>query len=1704
MQSKGSIDSHTKWLNNINTGTGEAPMSFRTAFTAHTPNTGKVGGSGIGIAGSSGSPESGRDDLSTFHLEEERNSFNHSLFSDFPGSRDESPKEMDVNFSIVSLPERTMDKNVPAPAVTSGRGSVGNTNATIPFSIVGPSVSSGEGAHDTPQLTAPSTAVEVNKRGQSGREYKSSYAPMGVATPVTPKERQDYKRFPASTAPASTQQEETSLSSYRFATEKPPTAVVAVGPAPSDAVSPMLPPHLSAVTGAPQQTSFSNESTSESELRPFSKTLGPIRTGDPSYINTDIEPANSNTALLSWIPVSSPPLTREALAKPNAPKEEKTKPTSGSFPGTETPVPLIPLPLSPAAEVEVATTLSLLDVVPEDERSAQYSSRLLQKLSCMKGYSLSTVSSGPPTSRRLEGEDDERGRTAAPHRGEHDVRQKQGGGTAGDGRARRHGRLAEKNCGGAGGKRDLYEEAKLWRLRKARWMAMERNRKECLTEEAEDAECCFQPKLSPYAATLVRPAALRPENRAQYEMLQHRMWEAVKKQERIAEELKECTFRPLTFEAIRSIRRQAAQKIKAITENGEGEGKGPAEEEGYPSASPQSPAASSSVFHKLFEDAQQRTHFQQRIIKSAAKQVQEVIAKGESGGVSSAPEMTPKDIQQVVERLFSRSCVGTAGKMVLLSQSSHTPKLSKKTREIMAKKVERGERAVDPTKHLYPYSHRTPEDRQDLNDQDGEGVLLLEEEKEEPVLAIKEKEEGEDEENVDETEIGEPAQTNSLSKEVRRAVKNQMKKDVEIKKGAGGGKSTPGVASMQKERKLVYPLDVVRENLQDESVAMEKETAAERRRRQERSICRLYKERMKNILSEKYSVLAKHILREQHGLVGSLATAPSSLPISSLAKAAALLLPSTESPLLLPVLQQCPLSSLTQAQFVHLVLDSVLKEAAPPSTPSCAPSPSGRIETEKPKDEGEEKEEEDDDDDEREEKEEKQPEGALVVVTQEGEEEKKTTKGLSSSVLLQLSSSHFLLQPLPPPTTTAATVGTAVEKAVIAAGRTPVHSTSLPKVRRKPVDAAVLEAARLKRESFLQTLVLEAERRKYGGYIPGEEEPPTSFRSRPIPRACRANTTTEAPCIKKTRAAVLREQFVAKQQEERALAEMQPVLAPAMHPSMMCALLPTAARAEDRAFDEEPEGENGDAVEVLVDEDGNECIIGGVGEHQENIEEELDSSSPPTPREVEREEHTPTVFVHGMTPVARPTTVDEMLAIQDHWKERWDHTSHTPVGQEVHLPLNSFKVSQALKKRNVAPHTPSCFSSYSGIPVVVITEEDFEKRNAARRAAQARKNPEKNNNRSQEDAQYPYNRKGTSSKRNDHPAYMGGKGGGSDGYATSVPRGTTSGVEGVHGPHADEQKDDEYRESSPLPCAVEHAIPREAAAVQRQEVVLNTWNVGHSERRQDGGPAGCYGGIEAEEDLPLSLQQQRQPELFSTPSAQIIPPRTTKKRIEASFLHSRSTLGKDGRIEFKDCNLFHDAARKEVREGKKGGKDLDGVPIEGALPSSPLSTPRDAVLKELNEVTLHSHSMEMSEVKGSGAGVPQESLMDIPYALRHPSSMISPVPMADPLPPSSSFASALRLHSVTSDSSASVKNKRLSNSFISSSSVQNKSKGAKSNRSGSHSLRRFDPYQDPAKQATSLIQQVVSSEVGGEGQELLQFGKDLLIQQLREYQRKRH
>lgn len=259
---------------------------------------------------------------------------------------------------------------------------------------------------------------------------------------------------------------------------------------------------------------------------------------------------------------------------------------------------------------------------PVSDHSAHYSSPTMQTLSCMEGISLSKA---PPYRRHAAA-----------------------------------GAAAEE--GPAGGSPDLHEKGKLWYLNKQKWIGVEKARQAMLEEAEIEEHCSFTPKLSEYAEHLQRPAALRPERRARDEVLYRKLWLAQKQKEQLSEDLRDCTFHPVTLTKSREKQRRSPR-----------------------------------VFDALFAEAQHRHCFATEVRASVVKEAEQALHGG--GG----PVVSPDRVEEIVQRLFSKAAqvspeTAAAGAG---TPSPHVPQLSEKTREIIREQRESGERVEDPTDRLY-------------------------------------------------------------------------------------------------------------------------------------------------------------------------------------------------------------------------------------------------------------------------------------------------------------------------------------------------------------------------------------------------------------------------------------------------------------------------------------------------------------------------------------------------------------------------------------------------------------------------------------------------------------------------------------------------------------------------------------------------------------------------------------------------------------------------------------------------------------------------------------------------------------------------------------------------------------------------------------------------------------------------------------------
>lgn len=1836
----GPSDAHNKWLSPNTIQVGDGGKAFRSFPSLHAHGGNKAGGKGCAGSLDSGSPESGGEDLSTFHFEEERNSLNHSLFSDFPASREETPREIESTFSLDSVHEKISDLSVPTPAGSGGGGMVGGGGhssppSAIPISFSSSSVNTPGGSrfqwvdtvNDTrPPLSSHAPSGAGAKRGESNK--RASPLPQVPHDPPTV----------ATTATTPT----TSGNNYHSHPQGIPSVL-----------------ETRAMGGTPEErgseSSFGNgdsreeesitprgvrvlhkESLSEGDLQPFAYTLVPTKTGEfPCMNSEDVELTFVNSPnSTKGMPVAG--ASEEDRRKNKDRKGEGGERTETSAmkiatntfvtsqEGTDVPPLSFSVSTAPSGE-KLAAALSLLDTTSDTDRSATYSSRLVKALSCMRGLSISKDSLPTSSRQKTEEEGTEGKKGEIAQHGHHHQKHRR----VRPGRASENGVVRGTSHREA--KRDLYEEAKGWRLRKARWIAMEKNRKDCLAEEKEGTACVFTPTLSPYAASLRRPASLRPENRTQYELLQHRLWEAVKRQERVAEELKECTFHPLTIEGIKSIRQKASLDVRAIRDsrstrgNGQkdaAQGKGGTHSQDVRStmavertilSKSARPANEMTVFHKLFDDAKHRIHFQQRVVQRAALQVQKVVARGESGGVSAAPEMGEEDIQRVVDRLFSRRCVASSESARLPTpNATFAPALSKKTAEIIAKKLERGERAASVTKNLYPFRPHS-QDAEEINDyrplenQPDEDLLLIRDNEEEKV-GKERKEGGEDDRGVQVCEGSLALRTEGKPRD-QREVKVQDEES-EIEKGketsknrawtlvvpkeketrgdgeGGGGGVGAGIAAVGKKKTTLttsasvssrkpeqqrqdppsapfYPWQVARHTLEEEMSREEKEKLAKRKRHQERTTCRLYLERMRSILAEKYRYLAAEGAKSESTKDVPRRMGREAQRVSLLAKGAAMGLPPAEGALLLPLLHCSSLSEMAEEEFVELVLDYILREAE-----------EGRLES------GERREEEE----KKAEKEDETSVSRVVPPTAVGVEITTTQRrATTSSLLLSLSSTHPLLKPIPSRTAMTPVISGN-------GGQTPMPMLFLPAIKREEPDAAVIEAARLKREEYLRNLVREAERKKNGGFLPGEEDPPPPFRSRPIPLACRSHTTggPPAPAIKKNRTAVLRETYLEKQRRAKVLEEMSPVLAPAMNEDVTKALFPPSRQAEEGAELEEGKrirgmikpGYEEEMVDIIVDEDGNECVTGVIEAKKEGRQEKggeagweeeefpicfpmeechplnalpgraLVGQAPDTAKNsssgasrkgrIEREmEHVHSGEERGHSVIAQTSGQGESSS--SHSTRTHLTPRCTPLVNCYYSQIQSMSMFEGVKKRLFFPNVSPIHSSMSEPPAVILSEQDRRRRLASRQKKRGHGNVEDEADGGEEDGtegegedaensvsgiplvRYPTNTvmisgiMSSDSLNNVSAAVSNANT--SFPYPIRVPFTTTSstpsgmtqdrkGGIGSGGGWSDRPTfgeffmrhrgdgalEDGVPEEDPRP----HLYPSESHGILGSRDFFPLPRAVESQRELQGN--GMHKG-------GVARQHQQQLPQHSSPSSPgyILEEEEAEEEEESPQARLPSTTP------------LPLASRDVLEEGTPASfpppLQAAGTP-PSAYPYSPQgygSTRRNANnLRHANDrnggkPTSSTPLVPREALPSGDEFLEEESLMDIPYELRHVSTPPSRVCAVDPPPRSSPMPSALCLTGSSINSLPHDDKKGFPNSFVASSSYPNFTPRNPSNRSGSRSLSRLDYHGDPEKQAAALLQQVISSEVAGaEEHELVQFGKDLLIQKLREYQRRRH
>lgn len=314
----------------------------------------------------------------------------------------------------------------------------------------------------------------------------------------------------------------------------------------------------------------------------------------------------------------------------------------------------IPPFLQPSSNGEVARDLTgedLLAAPPDEERSAQYSSRFMQTLSWMEGVSL-----GQASARSQEQ----------------------------DRSIRKERRELKKRHPSSKGKalRDLHEEGKLWILNKQRWIALEKARKEGLEAAEVERNCSFKPKISRFASRLNRPTLLRPENRTTAELVRRMFWLASRKQEQLQKEMEPCTFHPQTLHAIKS-NDKAEQKERRKKHD-------------------------EKVFGRLFDDAKSRQRFKQEMVVPLVERVNHIT--GQDAG--SVLEMPPEEVEQVVERLFRKGVVTlSAGELAQVEGGTFHPKLSEKTQEIIEQQQKEGKRATQLPEQLYERHLATQKER---------------------------------------------------------------------------------------------------------------------------------------------------------------------------------------------------------------------------------------------------------------------------------------------------------------------------------------------------------------------------------------------------------------------------------------------------------------------------------------------------------------------------------------------------------------------------------------------------------------------------------------------------------------------------------------------------------------------------------------------------------------------------------------------------------------------------------------------------------------------------------------------------------------------------------------------------------------------------------------------------------------------------------
>ncbi|CBH17013.1 hypothetical protein, conserved [Trypanosoma brucei gambiense DAL972] len=240
---------------------------------------------------------------------------------------------------------------------------------------------------------------------------------------------------------------------------------------------------------------------------------------------------------------------------------------------------------------------------------------------------------------------------------------------------------------------DMYEEAVRGKLAKRQWAAAEQIRQSILERARIERDCTFQPQLSPYAKKLHRPSHLAPENRIYEELMRKSEWRAQKQKEHIEDELKGCTFRPLTVQAA---------KLKSSAH-----------------------VHDSHIFSELYNHHEEQQYFRDELRPRVVQHLeQQILYKNPSNKIVSENKMS-----EVVERLISRGAIVQAdrqrAKSAAISSETFKPAISTKSERIVSRQQDAGllsedvlERLMNPPKTMSQDRCQRREREEKLFDED--------------------------------------------------------------------------------------------------------------------------------------------------------------------------------------------------------------------------------------------------------------------------------------------------------------------------------------------------------------------------------------------------------------------------------------------------------------------------------------------------------------------------------------------------------------------------------------------------------------------------------------------------------------------------------------------------------------------------------------------------------------------------------------------------------------------------------------------------------------------------------------------------------------------------------------------------------------------------------------------------------------------------